>query len=312
MRLIFLGSGEFGLPTLKHLSQQHDVAAVISQPDRRAGRGRRLAATPIAAWAQAAGLTVHKTDDADQAQLVSQVRDLHADAAVVVAFGQKLGVPLIDAIGRLAVNLHASLLPKYRGAAPINWAILNGDTQTGVSVISLAQRMDAGLIYAVADTPIDPMETAGELHDRLALMGINLIARVLDDFAAGTLAGQPQDEAQATRAPKLTKADGRVSFDATADEVRRRVHGLTPWPGAHVTWKRRDDATEQPLTLRRVAPEPGTVEQPSPGTILEDHCVAVRDGAVRLLEVQLPGKRVMTIDDFARGHRLRPGDTLLG
>ncbi len=313
MKLLFFGSGEFGLPTLRSLCERHEVAAVVTQPDRPAGRHRHLTATPIGQWAagaMGAGLRVLKPGDANAAEVVAEVAALGADAAVVIAFGQKLGESLIAASGRLAVNLHASLLPKYRGAAPINWAIIRGERQTGVSVIGLAQRMDAGFIYAQEATAIDPLETAGELHDRLAEKGTGVIFRVLDDFAAGRLRGTPQDEASATRAPKLSKADGAIDFNAPADVVRCRIHGLTPWPGVQVTW-RRATGEETPLKLLRVSSHPDDEHNASPGAVLADHRVAVALGTIRLLEVQLPGGKPMAIADFARGHRMNVGDALL-
>lgn len=321
MRIIFLGSGEFGLPTLRSLSGRHDVVAVVTQPDRQAGRKRQPAATPIAQWAQSQGLNVLKAVDVNEPEFVERVTALKSDAGVVIAFGQKLGQPLINATGRLTVNLHASLLPEYRGAAPINWAIIHGEAETGVSVISLAQRMDAGVIYGQAATRIDPLETAGELHDRLAKMGPDIIAKVLDDLAAGTLTGQEQDESKATKAPKLNKSDGTVDFDADAQDVRNRIHGLTPWPGVRVNWVRGEGGTahRQPLILHRVTAKPDlscfiginqTGERPATGTVVEGSCVVVRDGVVGLLEVQVPGGRVMKIDEFVCGHHMPPGDRL--
>lgn len=311
MRLLCIGSGEFGLPTLQHLAKRHEMAAVITQPDRPAGRGRRLTPTPVAAWAAQSDIKLLKSNNVSDPKFISQITDLDLDASIVIAFSQKLSPTLIDALGRLAINLHGSLLPKYRGAAPVNWAILNGESHTGITVISLAQRIDAGLIYGISSpTAINPLETAGELHDRLALMGPDLIDRVLDDFATNTLAGQMQDEALVTRAPKLSKSDRYVNFNATADHVRRRIHGLTPWPGAHVIWKSINNAYEQPLIIRRVASEPGLAPSIPPGTVLPDQRVAVLDGTVHLLDLQLPGRRPLPIADFIRGYPLHPGDRL--
>lgn len=312
MKLIFLGSGEFGLPTLMRFHERHQVVAVVSQPDKPAGRHRKLTPTPIAAWAEQAKLKVAKTDNVNTPEFVEEMRRLGADAAVVIAFGQKLGEPLIAALGRLAVNLHASLLPKYRGAAPINWAIIHGDHETGVSVIALSQRMDAGMIYAQASTPINPHETAGELHDRLAALGPAQVEKVLEEFERGTLKGRAQDEAHATKAPKLSKADAHVSFEATADQVRRRIHGLTPWPGVHVKWQRTSDGHVQDLAILRAEAEHDLLHDAPLGTVLEEQRVAVRDGAVHLLEVQIAGGRAMSAEEFARGHKLAPGDTLKG
>lgn len=310
MRIIFFGSGEFGLPTLERLCAEHDVAAVVTQPDRPAGRRRRPTATPIAQWAEAKGLTVHQPEDVNTDAFIASVAAHQPDASVVIAFGQKLSPALIDAMGRLAINLHASLLPRYRGAAPINWAMIEGETTTGVSVIGLAQRMDAGLIYATASTPIDPHETAGELHDRLAQLGPDAVGLVLADLEADALAPLGQDESRATRAPKLGKADGTVDFSLDADAVRRRVHGLTPWPGCRVRWRRADGSDAGPLMLRRVRvgdPHPTHV---TPGEAGEGGRIAAADRWVCLQEVQVPGGKPMAIDAFLRGHAMTPGDRL--
>lgn len=310
MRIVYFGSGEFGLPTLRYLRDTHELLTVVTQPDRPAGRHRKMTPTPIGAWTQSRGISAHRCEDVNAASFIDQMRGIQADAAVIVAFGQKLSDTLITATGRLVVNLHASLLPKYRGAAPINQAMINGERETGVSVISLAQRMDAGLIYAQATTPIDPQETAGELHDRLALMGPKVIDKVLDDHDSGRLHGDTQDESRATQAGKLSKADAWIDFDAHAKQVRARIHGLTPWPGVQVDWVQRESEKSRPLRLLRVRDEPNRQHDAAPGTILEDHTVAVRHGGVQLLEVQVPGGRPMTIDDFIRGHPMRPGDVL--
>ena len=309
MRLIYLGSGEFGLPTLQRLHVDHEVVAVISQPDKPAGRKRKLTPTPIAAWAESNGLNVLKCPDVNTDEFITRAAQLNADASVVIAFGQKLSPSFIDALGRLVINLHASLLPRHRGAAPINSAIISGDEETGLSVIALAQRMDAGLVYGMVSTPIDPNEIAGELHDRLSLMGPDVIEKVLGEFQSGALNGEEQDETLATRAPKLSKKDSTVDFNTSAVQVRNRIHGLTPWPGVSVNWNRRD-AGDQVLKICRVAAEPGSLTDVAPGTVLHDCRVAVADGAIKLIEVQVPGGRVMKVEDFIHGHPIRPGDFL--
>ncbi|MEO1235799.1 MAG: methionyl-tRNA formyltransferase [Planctomycetota bacterium] len=312
MKLLFFGSGAFGLPTVQHLhaSERHDLVAVVSQPDKPAGRKRELTATPVAAWAAEHDVPVYKSDDVNADDMVRLVRGFGVEASVVIAFGQKLSPELIDAMGRLAINVHSSLLPKYRGAAPINWAMIEDEKATGVSVIGLAQTMDAGEVYATASTDIDPRETAGELHDRLAELGPGVVDKVLADLEADALAPVEQGHDAATRAPKFTKADGSVDLSMPAAKVRARVHGLTPWPGCRVTWRSARKGEAQTLFLRRVADgdcEPHT--QP-PGTVQQDLRVACGEGSIELLEVQLPGGKLLDFDDFVRGHGFAPGDTL--
>lgn len=310
MRILFFGSGAFGLPTLQSLCEQHEVLEVISQPDKPAGRKRVLTPTPIAQWAMGQGYAVPRVDNVNAPEFVEQIKSYNADASVVIAFGQKLGPELIDAMGKLAVNLHASLLPKYRGAAPINWAMIDNEPVTGVSVIGLAQRMDAGAVYATASTPIDPNETAGELHDRLSELGPAAIEQVLQQLHRDALEPMEQDESLATKARKFTKADGTVSFDQPAEMVRARVHGLTPWPGCRVQWIKADGEDKGLLTLKRVADE-SYDSSAELGTLDDQLRVRCSEGVVRLLEVQAPGGKAMSADDFARGQGLAKGDRLV-
>ncbi len=307
MDLVFFGSGAFGLPTLEHLATHHRVRCIVTQPDRPAGRGGRLTPTPIGAWAaeHAQGVPLLKPGHVNEPSVCSRIRAFHADAWVVIAFGQKLGRALLE--GRFAINLHASLLPRWRGAAPINAAILAGDAQTGNSVITLADRMDAGDILAQSGRPLDPALTAGELHDLLATDGPALVESVLHAHAGGTLAPRSQDETLVTLAPKLSKADGWVDFAQPAEACRRRIHGLTPWPGVTATLGGRS------LRLLRVEPLATETQQSAVGTITnpEQGIVACGGGtALRLLTVQPAGGRAMPWTDFARGHRIERGATL--
>ncbi len=320
MRLVFLGSGAFGLPTLESLAREHEVALVVTQPDKPAGRDMRLTPTPVGAWsAEHLGDTlVIKPPKVNDSAVVAQVREVNADAWVVIAFGQKLGAPLLA--DRFAVNLHASLLPRWRGAAPINHAILAGDAQTGNSVIALAERMDAGLVYAQSRRAIAPGLTAGELHDLLASDGPALVLGVLDQRRTRAERGAPQDDSLVTLAGKLSKADGWVDFREPAEVCRRRVHGLTPWPGVTATLR------GEALKLLRVealggGPEQADMAAPAnqpphaPGAIVDPArgVVACAAGtALRLLEVQPAGKRAMAWADFARGRPIAPGELLHG
>ncbi len=315
MRIVFYGAGEFGLPTLTALRERHEVVLVVTQPDRPAGRKRKLAPTPVGRFAADRNLPTLKPEKVNADDVVERIAAAEPDAQVVIAFGQKMGESVIGlpALGRRAtMNLHASLLPKYRGAAPINWAIIRGETKTGNTVMNLVDRMDAGDILAQRETPIDPLETAGELHDRLAEMGVSLVRQTLDDAEAGRLDPQPQDESQMSIAPKLSRADRDVNFATSADYVRRVVHGLTPWPGVTVSWSAPGGVGPNPLKLCRVRPRDRPPAEAEAGTMLEDGVIACGEGAVELLEVQAPGKRVMNWSDFRRGHDVPTGTKFEG
>ena len=313
MRLMYLGAGEFGVPTLKALHEAHEVVAVVTQPDKPAGRKRVMTPTAIAQWAAEQGIEVLKSEDVNTAAFVEKIGEYKVDASVVIAFGQKLSPELIGNLGELAVNLHSSLLPKYRGAAPINWAMIQGEAVTGVSVIGLAQRMDAGEVYGVSSLEIKREETAGELHDRLSELGPRTVLDVLADLDAGDLKPLEQDHAEATRAPKFKKVDGTVDFTMDAQAVRCRVNGLTPWPGCRVEWYCAATDKTQVLFLRRVTDDCDQMlgEGKEAGEVLDGLHVAVGDGGViRLLEVQAAGTKLMKAEEFAKGRRLGVGDRL--
>jgi methionyl-tRNA formyltransferase len=299
MRIVFLGSGAFGLPTLKQLSAEHDVLLVVTQPDRPAGRGRQETATPVGAWAIEMGLPVLKTPDVNDAESMKAVRAIDADAWVIIAFGQKLSPDLLH--GRFSMNLHASLLPAYRGAAPIHRAILAGESNTGLSVITIADRIDAGDVLGQRSTPIEPTETTGELHDRLAALGPELIQDVLQSHRNGTLESIPQDESFVSMAAKLTRAEATVSFDQPAEAVRNGIHGLAPWPGCdvHVDGHR--------LRLLRADVLDTCPCEASAGHIDEDGVIACNPGRIRLHLVQSPGRKPMAFTEWLRGHPLQPG-----
>ncbi|QNN25304.1 methionyl-tRNA formyltransferase [Planctomycetales bacterium ZRK34] len=309
MRIVFLGSGEFGVPTLNALCEAHDVRLVVSQPDKPAGRKRHMTPTPISQWAADHDLPIIKPKNINEPDVVQRIRDAEPEANIVVAFGQKIGPEVISSPSygeRATMNLHASLLPKYRGAAPINWAIIRGEKETGNTVFSLVERMDAGDMLGQQRTRIDPMQTAGELHDRLSEMGPSLVLDVLSKLEAGTMQSQPQNEAEKTIAPKLGKSDGVMDFRTTSEFARCRVHGLTPWPGVSCWWAKDPSTPRSQLYLRRVEAIP-SASVATPGTMIADGVVATGSGAIRLQEVQPPGKRLMNWANFQNGHQLPIG-----
>lgn len=309
MRIVFFGSGAFGLPSLERLVTRHTLLAVVTQPDRPAGRKKVMTPTPIGAWAQSphpgvptSDFILSKPDNVNDPIWVERLRALPADAWVVIAFGQKLGGTLLE--GRFAINLHASLLPRWRGAAPINHAIIAGDEVTGNSVITLAERMDAGAVLGRSTRPIDPAITTGELHDLLAQDGPDLIDDVLRAHEGGTLDPLMQDESRVTFAPKFSKRDGSVDFSRPADVCRNRIHGLNPWPGVTAA------INGEPIKLHRAKAIERPHQQP-PGSLLdvEEGIVACAPGsALRLIEVQPPNRRAMDWEDFRNGASLTVGD----
>lgn len=319
MRVVFLGSGEFGLPTLEAIAAKHVVPLVVSQPDRPAGRGRKETPTPIAARTLLAaddtgdplhGTVLHRPSNVNGSVALEAIAEAEPDALVVIAFGQKLGPELLE--DRFAINLHGSLLPRWRGAAPINRAMMAGDPTSGVSVISLASRMDAGEVHALRETPIESHETAGELHDRLALLGPEVVDEVLDRLAVGEVRSESQDESLVTHAAKLGRRDATIDFSVPAGTVRSMVHGLVPWPGCEVVVAL-PAGGKGPDRLRlhrvEVIDDTGLSDVPI-GTIDEEGVVACGRGMVRLLEVQIPGKRVIDWAAFRRGRPLPPGTVL--
>jgi methionyl-tRNA formyltransferase len=299
MKLVFFGSGSFGLPTLRRLIAQHTASLVVTQPDRPAGRRRKLSPTPVGRIAEEHRLETVRTDDVNDPAVARRIAAAGAGAFVVIDFGQKIGPGVLGDV--FAINLHASLLPKYRGAAPINWAVINGETETGVSVIRISQRLDAGDVLAREATPIDPMETAGELEERLSEMGPQIVLETLSRYQSGQLHPAKQDDRLASRAPKLSKADGTVRFDQPAEAVRCRVHGLTPWPGCTVL------LDGERLRLLRVVVAEGRQRHAAPGEVLSDRTVACATGSLHLLAVQPPGGKSMSFDAYCHGHPVGAG-----
>lgn len=301
LRIIFSGSGAFGIPTLKGLIQAgHEIVQVISQPDRPAGRGRALTPTPVAGFALTAGLPVLRTSNINVESLPP------ADLMTVIAFGQKIAPNVVNHPRLGSINLHASRLPKFRGAAPINWAILGGETHTGNSVIRLAERMDAGAVLAMSSLEIGELETAGELHDRLAEDGAPLMLGAINSLAEGTAVETVQDESQATMASKLSRESAVLDWTRPAVEIARRIRGLYPWPGCRVRLVDQHCSEHARLTLVR-ARSADAAAGATPGQIQHDGRLSCGEGAVEIIEVQPEGKRPMPLASFRNGHPWEAG-----
>lgn len=311
-RLLMLGTGDFALPTLERLCDSgRNVVALITQPDRPQGRKQEIIPSRIRLAAEARGLPVHQPENVNSPEGVALIRSLQPDLLITAAYGQVLSAEVLGIPPRGGINLHGSILPRYRGAAPVARAIERGETETGVTVIAMSPRVDAGGMIAFAKTPIDPDETAGELEDRLAFLGAPLVLETLDDLLEGRAQVLPQDPAQVTKAPKLRKEDGRIRWDQTARQVHDLVRAMQPWPTAFADFlpPGRSDPIRLIVHQARVVDgsgEPGAVLTAS-GDRLE---IAAGSGAVALVRVQVPGKKPTSPAEFLRGYRLAPGDRI--
>jgi len=310
MRIAFIASGDFAIPTLKALLEsQHEIVSVITQPDRPAGRGRRLSPTPVKHFATEAGLEIVAADNVNTREIIDRVRRCGATLGLVIAFGQKLGEPFRSSFSGGCINLHASLLPQYRGAAPYQWAIIRGDTESGVTVFKLVDRMDAGPVLTRVRTTIGESETAEMLHDKLANLGPEAVACALAMFADGAIPpGTPQNESVATNAPKFTKADGEVSFDTPAEQLVRQINGLSSWPGARCRFVSADRTRDESLTLARVRFVPAMHGGATPGMVNDNRHIAATGGAIEIIEIKPKGSRCMSWQAFSNGRHVMPGD----
>jgi len=299
-----LGTKDFALPTFEHLCETgHGVVALVTQPDRPQGRKQILIPSRIKEAAIARGIRVEQPEDVNAPESLELIRSFDPDLLVTAAYGQILSAELLGIPPMGGINLHGSILPAYRGAAPVARAIQRGELETGVTVIRMTPRIDAGGMMAFASTPIDPNETAGQLEDRLARIGAPLIARAIAELVAGTVKILPQDRSKVTKAPKLTKEDGRIDWTRSNLEIHNLVRAMQPWPIASTHWLRPDGPVR--LILHQTRPADG---EGQPGHVLEASgdrlIVAAGSGAVRLLTVQLEGKKLLPAQEFLRGHQL--------
>ena len=302
MRLIFMGTPEFSVAALARLAEHHQIAAVYTQPARPAGRGQQLRPSPVATFAAACNFPVFTPKSLKKAEIQSVFRDHYAEIAVVAAYGLILPQAILDAPRRGCLNIHASLLPRWRGAAPIQRAIMAGDEKTGVTIMQMDAGLDTGAMLMMRETPITDMTTAEDLHDTLAVIGADLIVEALAALESGGLKPVPQPEQGITYAEKIDKSEARIDFSRPAREVLRHIHGLSPFPGAWFS----HGAERIKVLGARIAQGAG-----NPGTVLDDSLsIACAQGAIRLTTVQRAGKGPSAADAFLRGYALPKGTTL--
>jgi methionyl-tRNA formyltransferase len=314
MRLVFMGTPESAVPALRRCVEDgHEVAAVWTQPDRPAGRGNKLKAPPVKEYALARGLVVHQPSKIKTPEALELFTSHDADAAVVVAYGRILPPTFLRAPRRGCLNVHFSLLPKYRGAAPVNWAIVRGESTSGVTTMLMDEGLDTGPVILQRATPIGDEETAPELLERLSHLGAELLGETLSQL--DSVVPRPQVEAEATHAPILKREDGLINWTFDAPDIARRVRGFQPWPNAYTTHEGRRLILWRAAQLPAEATDTSFDTRPAPGRIVEargdELTVACGGGTLlRVHELQLEGKQRMRARDFINGMRVRAGDKL--
>jgi len=307
MRILFCGTPQFAVPTLKHLLAQPDfeVLAVITQPDRPRGRGQEVSFSGVKQTALAAKIAIHQPEKIRAAEVQELLQSYSPDFIVIIAYGQIIPSRLLSIPKHGWINLHASLLPKYRGAAPINWAIVNGETRTGLTTMRIDAGMDTGDILLQQELGIGTIETAPELSTRLSEAGAPLMADTLRGLAEGRITPRPQAHSQATLAPMLKRDDGRIDWHRTATEVYNRMRGFAPWPGCHSVFRGHScHLWAEPVSNKKSDAPPGTL-------LLEDNDLLVVCGGttvLRLSAVQMEGRNRVSAFEFANGARLKSGE----
>lgn len=311
MKLVFMGTSAFALPTLKALHHAgHEILAVLTQPDRPSGRGLRMAESPVKRWSREMGWHLEQPEALSETE-IQKIESLAPEMIVVVSYGLKLPSRLLKVPPKGSLNLHPSLLPKYRGAAPINWALINGESETGISVIEMAPRMDAGDIVLQEPVPIYPEENAGELEARLSELGAELMVRAIALVAQGRAVPVPQDEALATLAPKIKPEHGRIDWSLSSVRIANLIRGLTPRPGAYTIFRGR----RLSITKVRLMPETQPPADSRPGSIVGGErslgpLVRTGDGVVALIGVKPESRREMSGEEFLRGYRISWGEDM--
>jgi len=313
MKIVYLGSGEFGIECLRVLAGSNNTLDfIVTQPPRQAGRGRKPKPTPVADWAKNHSIPFIETDNVNTPETIEEIRTYRPELIVVIAFGQKIGNELIALPAKGSINVHASLLPRYRGAAPINRVIINGETQTGITIITLAEKMDAGKILAQQKIDIETNETAGQLHDRLAQMAAPLLLGTIEKIADGSVIYTEQDHSKATLAPKIKKSDGFLDFSEPAENLVRKILGFWPWPGASAIYVSKKSGRCERLTIGMAEiVETSNPDSLQPGILDNDLNITCGKNALKVTQVKPAGGSLMAFADFVNGRSTQAGDLFM-
>lgn len=305
MKIVFMGTPDFALASLdKLIDGGYEIAAVVTQPDRPKGRGKKLTPPPVKERALEAGLRVLQPERVKDSGFIEALKELSPDIIIVVAYGQILPEEIINLPAMGCINVHASLLPKYRGAAPINWCIINGESRTGVTTMYMDKGMDTGDILLQRETEIGENETAGELHDRLAALGADLLLETLEGLQRNEVERKAQDHSAATYAPQLDRETGRVDWNSDAKSIYNLIRGTNPWPGCYTVYKgERMKLWEAKVLEQKSRGTAGKVLEAGHGGML----VQAGSGTLLVTKIQMPSSRVMTVDEYLRGNSLETG-----
>ncbi|MCQ2512866.1 MAG: methionyl-tRNA formyltransferase [Lachnospiraceae bacterium] len=306
MNIVFIGTSDIAVPSLKELiASEHNLLAVVTQPDKGSGRGRTVKFSPVKETAMNAEIPVMQPEKVGEDNVLDELEQLQSDLFVVVSYAQKLPKRLLEMGKYGCINVHPSLLPKYRGAGPLIGPILNGDEVTGVTIMEMAERLDAGDILAQEKFPLDPKETVSSLEEKAAAKGAEMLLKVIVGLEAGTIVPHPQNEAEHTYMKQISKEDGRIDFSKSAEEIERMIRALNPWPTAYTSLEGKT------FKLWDADVVSDSAEQEKPGTVIASGktllIIKCGDDSLSLKEVQMEGKKRMAIADFLRGKKIEIG-----
>ncbi|MDD3745136.1 MAG: methionyl-tRNA formyltransferase [Anaerostipes sp.] len=308
MKVIFMGTPEFAVPTLEKLIEHHEVIAVVSQPDKQKGRGKKVLMTPVKEKAVEHGLLVLQPERARDEEFTAKLQELNPDVIVVVAYGQILPESILNIPKYGCINVHGSLLPKYRGAGPIQWAVLNGEKETGITTMYMGKGLDTGDMIDKVSMELDPKETAGSLHDKLMHQGAQLLIETLEKLENYTAVRTKQNDQESSYAPMLTKEMGQIDFTKSAKEIECLIRGLNPWPSAYTKLNGKVmKVWDADVKMWTGDEKPGTIVDITKKSIV----VAAGENALELKEIQLAGKKRMQVQAFLLGYGVSVG-TVLG